>query len=140
MAILLTAVDLAKLFFDSASDLAKQLIAVSTGIVGLSITFLKDVIRETQRVSFGLLTWAWYLYLCSILFGFWTLMATTGSIERLLQDKESTPIVSNIRLPAGLQIVFFFVATILLVFYGVAALRELKKKPAQPPTRQSSAD
>ena len=96
--------------------------------------------RKFHRNRLKLLRWSWFIYLLSILFGFWTLMAVTGSIGRLLRDKDSALIIDNIRLPAGLQIIFFLVATIFLVLYGVAALHELKKKPEPPPARQSSTD
>ena len=70
MAILLAAIDTAKLFFDSASDLAKQLITVSTAILGLSITFLKDVVKGTPMAHFWPLRVSWITYLLSIVCGF----------------------------------------------------------------------
>src|SRR5690349_8437820 len=119
MAFLLATEDFAKLFFDSASDLAKQLIAVSTGVLGLSITFLKDVAKGTPANISGWLIWSWFGYLLSVACGFWTLMAVTGSIALLLQDPKSTPVTSSIRIPAGLQIIIFVLATLALVIYGM---------------------
>jgi hypothetical protein len=130
MAILLATDDVAKLFFDSAGDLAKQLIAVSTGILGLSITFLKDVVKETPKTPRWALRLSWIVYLLSVICGFWTLMAVTGSIERLLLDKNSPPIVQNIRLPAALQIVLFVLASACLVLYGIGVFQ--KKADPKP--------
>jgi hypothetical protein len=132
--------DVTKLFFDSASDLAKQLIAVSTGVLGLSITFLKDVVKVTPGVSFGPLRWCWFLYLTSIVCGFWTLMAVTGSIGLLLQNKDSTPVIDNIKIPAGAQIILFIAATICLVLYGLGAIKKLAEQPKPPPKRKGSVE
>ena len=137
---LILVVDVAKLFFDSASDLAKQLITVSTGILALSITFLKDVVKVNPEINFGALKWSWGLYIASIFFGFWTLMAITGSIWNLLEANVSSQQVVHIQAPAFLQIVLFFFATIFLICYGLSALRKLAEKPEPPPIRKGSVD
>jgi len=129
MAILLATEAVSKLFFDSAGDLAKQLITVATGILGLSITFLKDVVKDAAKNGLWLLRWCWIVYLASVVCGFWTLMAITGSIATLLKDPGSVPPTDNIRLPAGLQIIAFGIATVLLVAYGMIALRKFKTQP-----------
>ena len=122
--------DKVKLFFDAASDLAKQLIAVSTGIIGLSITFLKEVVKMSPTAGTWALTWSWFIFLFSIVCGFWTLMALTGSVWRLTAESNTDLPVNftSARLPASLQIIFFIGATTLLVIYGVNALRELKRE------------
>lgn len=53
MAVLLVTDEVSKLFFDSASDLAKPLITVSTAVLGLSITFLKEIVKEFRRPVSG---------------------------------------------------------------------------------------
>lgn len=40
--------------FQSANDLAKQLITLATGILALSITFTKDILKDRVRVIHGL--------------------------------------------------------------------------------------
>lgn len=67
-------------------------------------------------------------------------MAVTGSIGRLLKDKGSVPIVENIRLPAALQIIFFLVATVLLVIYGWIAIWGLQKKSDSRPGIDQTGD
>ena len=128
MAILLATADLQQLFFDSASDLAKQLIAVSTGIIGLSITFLKDVVTNVAKPILWLLRLAWVAYLFSTVFGFLTLMAVTGSIRLLLGDPNSPPVTGNVAFYAGIQIILFFLATLLLVIYGICAIPKFWEK------------
>jgi hypothetical protein len=140
LAVLLATVDVAKLFFDSASDLAKQLISVSTVILGLSITFLKDLTKGTQTAHFWPLRASWIIYLFSIICGFWTLMAITGSIESLLKNNNSPAIVDNIRIPAGLQIILFVCATVFLVVYGIVAIGELQRKPEPPQPKEITVE
>ena len=121
--------DTTKLFFDFSSDLAKELIAVSTGIIGLSITFLKDVLKTVPTAEAWALKWSWFMYLFSIGCGFWTLMALTGVITRMLaRSTDAFPVDWHLRVPASLQIVSFAGATLLMVIYGVTALRQLRKK------------
>lgn len=121
--------DTTKLFFDFSSDLTKQLITVSTGIIGLSITFLKDVLKTVPTTEAWALKWSWFIYLFSIGCGFWALMALTGAITRMIARSTNTfPIDFRLQLPASLQIISFALATLFMVIYGVTALRELKKR------------
>jgi hypothetical protein len=67
--------------FDFAADVTKQLITLSTGIVGATITFFNflstDVPDSTRRRLF----YAWCAYFMAIVFGIWTLLALTGSLS-----------------------------------------------------------
>ena len=122
------------MFFDSAADVTKQLITVATGILGLSVTFLKDIVKEAPQAHFWPLRVAWVFYLLSIICGIWTLMAITGSINHLVEHNDPVPIVSSMRLPAGLQPILFGLGTMFLVYYGMVAIGELQKpKPQLPP-------
>ena len=56
-----------KLAFQFARDLATQLITLSSGVLALSITFNKDVIKTAPK-RFGWVLWAaWVCLLFSIL-------------------------------------------------------------------------
>jgi hypothetical protein len=113
--------------FIFASDIAKQLITLSTAILTLTVTFSKDIIRNTPtNIEAGLLMTAWIFHILSIFFGVWTLMALTGELEQLpIQNNETqiSPEPStrkfNVFLPALLQIGSFLLATILVIFFGV---------------------
>jgi hypothetical protein len=135
---LLQIMDPTQSFFNFASDLSKQLITVSTGIVGLSITFLKDVHKKAPGANDWALKWSWLSYLTSVIFGFWTLMALTGALTRMV-DRSSSVVEIDIRLqlPASLQIIAFIIATILLVKYGISALKSLGSSPIPASTRSS---
>jgi hypothetical protein len=75
--------DLTKAFLESASSLAKDLTTTAVAIVGLSITFLKDVREGSPGPRAWALKAAWVCYVVSTIFGFWTLMALTGTMEKL---------------------------------------------------------
>jgi hypothetical protein len=119
--------------FDFASDVTKQLITLSTGVVALTITFSKDIlggvaedkvnvffffwkVKETQ-----LLASAWLVYLISIVFGIVALMALTGSLERPRGSTDSvyTP---NIVIPSVAQILLFLAATFAVIRFGMASV------------------
>ncbi|MGZ5437551.1 MAG: hypothetical protein ACXWID_19590 [Pyrinomonadaceae bacterium] len=105
--------------FSSANELATQLITLATGILALSITFIKDVLNPNGQIITWPLKTAWIAYLLSVIFGMWTMMAITGSIFRAVANP-SQPMTyeANIAIPALLQILTFVLATILLIVYG----------------------
>jgi hypothetical protein len=110
--------------FNAANDLAKQLITLSTGILALSITFTKDLLKGGGHLVKWPLVTAWFMYFCSIVFGIWELMAITGSIfEAVSSQTPNTMYGANIKIPSILQIVSFLLATIFLIIYGGKALR-----------------
>lgn len=120
--------------FDFAAETVKQLIGLSTGIIALTITFSNDLLEAVPAVAKSLLMWGWLSYLASVLFGVWTLMALTGSLEPgtapdQKKEKEedengASPSIrgSNVTVPAGLQVVTFVLGTGLIVFFGIASL------------------
>src|SRR4030095_15729893 len=94
--------------FNSANELATQLITLATGILALSITFIKDVLNPQGKVITWPLKTAWVAYLLSVVFGIWTMMAITGSIFRAVASPtQPMTYESNIALPALLQILTF---------------------------------
>ena len=122
--------------FTSTAELAKQLITLSTGILALSITFIKDILKNTNA---SIITWSlkvsWITYLLSITFGIWTMMALTGTIFEITCDatrkgcnpnflnEYSFPYDTNISFPLGFQILTFLLATIFLIVFGAQTLR-----------------
>lgn len=106
--------------FDFAQESAKQFITLATGIIALSITFSKDFVQHVGPSARVLALVSWGTYLASVLFGLWTLLALTGSLEA----KDGTPPSirgKNVILPAILQILTFFVALVLTVVFGAIA-------------------
>jgi hypothetical protein len=66
---------------DLATELVKQIITLSTGMIAITVTFLKDVVG-TKHVRRGwamlLLQFAWIGFLAAIIFGLLTLGAIIG--------------------------------------------------------------
>lgn len=108
--------------FEFASDLTKQLITLSTAIITLTVTFSKDVFPAEAECYRGWMVAAWILYLFSIIFGIWTLMALTGTLE----PKQGVPTPSirgfNVTLPSLLQILAFLTGIGLTVTYAIKAV------------------
>lgn len=129
--------------FDFASETTKQLITLSTAIITLTITFSKDVTGGVAESSKIYIIWSWGLFIASVFFGIWTLMALTGSLQPM-SKKENAPDEEkeeeknkiqeetndksfsingfNIRLPSGLQILTFVAALILTVIFGYKSI------------------
>lgn len=107
--------------FDMVSDLVKQLITLSTGIVALTVTFLKDVVRNEPAGAARYLRWAWTLYVLSMLSGILALMAVAGTMGRGLT--EGGIYQANISRWVGFQIGSFMLATVFVVVHARMALR-----------------
>lgn len=111
-----------KLAFDFARDSTKQLITLGTGIVALSVTFLKDVISQPTFFEKTVLISSWILFLISIGFGVFTLLALTGNLQPSREEKEPSIYASNVTLMSSCQILVFLLALTLTVLFGVIAV------------------
>lgn len=115
--------------YTSAKDLTIQLITLATGILALSITFMRDVIKSD--IPAWPLKGAWIILLMSVCFGVWTLMGITGSIFDVTtspKELKATSYGLNIIIPSAFQITSFVTAIILLIFYGARTMKPKKKK------------
>jgi hypothetical protein len=98
----------------AASALAGQMITLSTGLIALTVTFVKEF-RPPGAAALAApwpLMVAWACFMLAIVAGLWTQMAVTGSLAR--QDSDGVPASANapnVRLP-GLLVVCCFVAGI----------------------------
>jgi len=122
--------------FDFASDLAKQLITLSTGILALTITFTKEFVKDFSTARPRLLLVTWLLYLFAILMGIATLMSLTGSLTISANSPAELPTFRpGVFLFSALQILAFLAGTISLITYAWTAMRRsspsLQVKPMQ---------
>jgi len=112
----------------SAADLAKQLITLSTAMVGLTITFLEKIVEPIAAGGVRhvpcLLQLAWGGFGLTILFSCLTLMGITGTLNALdrkanglplntQQEKSVDAYGQNITLFAILMICAFLAALVL---------------------------
>lgn len=112
--------DVEKKAFDLASDVTKQLIALSTGIVSLCAAFTDKIFtKSSAQDNSGLIGWTLFFFVVSILFGLLTQMKMTGIVANRIQreDRRSAIYDACTRFFSILQFLFFFVGVILsLVF------------------------
>ena len=107
-----------------AKEVATQLIALSTGLLTLSVTFTKEISRTPQRMRF-LLPLSWLIHIVAIFFGVMTLMALTGTLMPVELASRKLVFAGNVRLPAMIQIFAFVIGTGVLCLYGWFSFRSV---------------
>jgi hypothetical protein len=105
--------------FDFAQDITKQLLTLATGIIVVTITFVKDFATHASHTAKGVLAVSWVLYVISVFFGVLALMAMAGHLS-----STATPTINsgNTRVLAGLQFLAFTAGLVLTVIAGAMAL------------------
>lgn len=123
--------------FDFAADVAKQLITLATAIITVMITFSKDILGTNSHYIAWLLS-SWILFLLSIVFGIFTLMALTGVLAQSqktqnIEDRKELENFNNsgiykcnVRWFEGIQIFLFIIALLLSIIYGYKSLSHKK--------------
>ena len=115
--------DLKEKAFDFASETTKQLISLSTAIIGLTVTFGKDSGGSFNPTAQAWLVGVWVIFVLSIIFGILTMMALTGVLDPLTSQANQNPSINtkSIRLFSTLQILTFVLGLICACFFGYAA-------------------
>jgi hypothetical protein len=111
-----------KLAYEFASTLSRELITLAVGILALSVTFAKDIIRAPRKTQMVLLATSWGLYLISILAGISSLMGLTGSLAPLSEPVRVSGISEIARDAAKVQVIVFASATLIFIIGGVSSL------------------
>jgi hypothetical protein len=109
--------DRIKMAFTFAADITKQLIALSTAVIGAIVTFGNGVLA--LKVS-GAVAWALGCYGVSAIAGAVTLMALTGQLgSPKITAAQCTPYDKRVRIWSSAQVILFLVAT---AVFAVAAI------------------
>lgn len=113
-----------KLAVEFASDLAKQIMTLSTAVITATISFTKDIVSAASAKAVRFLRLSWVFFLLSLISGVWTLMALTGSLASKGGGLSGTSelLALNVRLPASLQIVSFLLGVLFVILFGRSAL------------------
>lgn len=111
-----------KVSFAFAADVSKQLITIASGTLALSITFLKEFVSGNRRISKSLY-FGWLSLLFSLFFGFWALMAMTGTLAKTKEFKRLSVYDTNISLPAGLQAGFVLLGFSFMIYFAFDTIR-----------------
>jgi hypothetical protein len=104
--------------FSFAKDTAIQFITISTVIIGVTITFLKEFVRPRSRWRYLLIA-TWISLSVSILFGILNLLSLTGTLA------SSEPLIgigAELRFLAKWQEITFGVGLLIFMLYGVVFL------------------
>jgi hypothetical protein len=111
-----------KLAFDSAKSVTTQLITVASAIITLGVTFFEKFHPPTGSCSHrGVLIASWVVLGVSIVGGFWSWLAQTGTLAKP-GASGLTIYRANIMVPAALQIITFLVGLALTIIYGSMVL------------------
>lgn len=109
--------------FDLVSDLSKQVITLSTGMIALGITFHKDFLGSgDEPATRWLLVLSWSAFILAVLAAIATLMTTTGVQSKATEEVPPDPYASNLRTVGGAQLMLFGLGVALTVAAGVVAL------------------
>lgn len=115
--------DQSQLALTFASDLAKQIMTLSTAVITATISFTRDLVAGASPRAVGYLRRSWGCLLSSLVFGVWTLMALTGSLVKKHLNGSAVELLGvNVRLPAALQILSFLLGLLFLIRFGRSAL------------------
>ena len=104
-----------------AAETTKELMALTTGLLGLSATFAKDLVEEGKPR--GALFAAWVVLVVSLGAGMLVIMALTGSLADGSASAQ-TLLARRVVIPGMCQFVLFGIGVVLLVVY--AALKPSK--------------
>src|ERR1700674_923114 len=104
----------------AAGTLTAQLITVSSGLLAFTVTFAEKFTPKNADIAPPLpLKISWVCFAVSILLGFWTLMALTGTLTQIDRSiPETNPERWNIRIPAICMFAVFFLSVIFLIGAG----------------------
>jgi ABC-type dipeptide/oligopeptide/nickel transport system permease component len=115
--------DATKLLYESAADLAKQMMTLSTGVLGVTAAFVKDIAKDATPRAVRSLRLSWLAHLVSLIFGIWVLMAIAGTVGRIASGSKLDHLISfNIRLPALMQVICFLLGIFYVTRFASATL------------------
>jgi hypothetical protein len=109
--------------FHYAKEVATQLITLSTGVIAVTATFIKDMPPTVSPSARRALYCSWIAFLLTIVFGVLVLAAMTGTLATV-QSVQAIAIYDwNIRLPSTLQFFSFIIGIALLLFHAVRSAK-----------------
>ncbi|MCU7247248.1 hypothetical protein [Pseudomonas koreensis] len=108
--------------FSYTSDALKQMMTLSTGVLALEVTLLKDIIQSLPHIAYIALGTSWVCFLLALLLGVVGMLAVTGSLSKDSKLSPASIYGSNIRIPALFQVIFFGLGMTLTVVFGVMLL------------------
>jgi len=121
--------------FAAASGWSKQILALSTGILTLTISLGETLFGDLSDWQKRWLWISWGLYLLSLVCGVWMLSALTGTMGQTTVPAARDIYDRSNKVPALAQAASFLLATLAIVIFGISAVGN----PDKPPDMESSA-
>jgi len=110
--------------FEFAKEVTTQLIALSSAVVGVSVTFAKDISSNVTRTKRWCLFGAWIAFLSSIVTGILVLGSLAGVLATEDPVKPNSIYKSSITIKSGIQETLFLVGILLLIIDGIQSVRK----------------
>lgn len=111
-----------KAAFSGATEVVKNTLSLSTALLGLSVTFTKDLNPKPTNFAVLVLESSWIFLFLSVLLGVVTLMAITGSLARTRPLSGNALYETNVRLPMGIHFVFFLAGVAGTAIFGMLSV------------------
>lgn len=113
------------------ADLTKQLMTLASGLIGLTVTFSKDMVKNANTSALRALKRGWLFMFLSLVAGIWTLMALSGSSASIKNLLQNNSIGYNARIPSLIQIILFLCGAYSFTRfgYGVAIKLPISESP-----------
>ena len=104
----------------ASNTLTGQVITISSGLLAFTVTFAEKFTPKNETISPPTsLKVSWVCFALTVIAGFWTLMAITGTLNELDRGgAESNPVRSNIYIPARIMFALFLAGVISLIVAG----------------------
>ncbi|HET7231046.1 MAG TPA: hypothetical protein VFJ16_13630 [Longimicrobium sp.] len=120
--------DLERMLLTSSSDLLKQMVSLSTIVLGVTLTFWKESNAAIPNRWRWPLPLSWISFFAAIVCGVVAMMFLTGSLHDAIHhpdvvQKRDALLDPMVQVFAAIMQVAFLLGTILTVFYGFLALK-----------------
>jgi hypothetical protein len=110
--------------FEYANDSIKLIMSLATGVLALTIAFLKDVIGDGIIHGKWLLGIGWFSLFLAIILGIWAILAITGSLNELAKSAlpDRSIMDKNIQFPSILTISSFLIGILFIIIFALINL------------------
>lgn len=107
--------------FQFAADTTHRIITLSASIILVTVTFSKDFVDSTERLTQMLALGSWILFFLSIVFGVFTLLVLVGEVAPKKSGEDSEPSIWSkvIRWAAAIQIILFLLGLGFVIWLAV---------------------
>jgi hypothetical protein len=107
--------------FDFAQETTKQILTLAAGIITVTVTFIGSDLKAYPSSTRTWLELSWLFFLISILFGVFTLMSLSGTLERPGEARTPSIYAPGIRVFGVLEVGAFMLGLAFTALFGANA-------------------